>query len=203
MQAPLSELEAVNDMLLVIQQAPINSFSANVHDANIARSELAKVAREISAHGFSFNTDKNYVLTPTQDGIILVPIGALRLDPTDPKQDLVARLNPEISAWCLWDKANLTWQMSEPVRCTIVWSLAFEALPETARSYAALAAGRRFQARTVGDPTSDRFNAEAEARAWATLIKDDAATADRNIFSASPELATKTNRRRRVWRAMV
>lgn len=201
MQAPLTELEAVNDMLLAIGQAPLNSFSSNVHDQSIARSELTKVVREVCAHGFSFNTDENVVLTPTVDGLILLPEGAMRVDPTDPLQDIVARKHPD-GMWALFDKANLTWTMSEPVKCTVVWSFGYDQLPETARSFACLAAGRRFQARTVGDATLDSFGEEAEARAWATLKRDDAAGADRNIFRRSPELAAKTSRRRRVWRAI-
>lgn len=45
--APLTELEAVNDMLAVIGQAPVNAFTANNSDQNIARQELAKVVREV------------------------------------------------------------------------------------------------------------------------------------------------------------
>lgn len=196
MQAPLTELEAVNDMLLAIGQAPVNSFSATILDQTVARAELAKIVREVCLHGFRFNTDDEYELSPNSEGIILVPDGAMRVDPSDPAQRLVDRQHPD-GFRALWDQANLTWEMSEAVKCRIFWSLDFDALPESARSYAVAAASRKFQARTVGDATLDRFNAEDQARAWATLIRDDAAQADRNIFKNSSELRQKTTRRRR------
>lgn len=70
--APLTELEAVNDMLAVIGQAPVNAFTANNSDQNIARQELAKVVREVCAYGFKFNTDEGHTLLPEIDGTIAI-----------------------------------------------------------------------------------------------------------------------------------
>ena len=76
--APLTELEAVNDMLAVIGQAPVNAFTANNSDQNIARQELAKVVREVCAYGFKFNTDEGHTLLPEIDGTIAILLAHVR-----------------------------------------------------------------------------------------------------------------------------
>lgn len=193
--APLTELEAVNDMLAVIGQAPVNAFTANNSDQNTARQELAKVVREVCAYGFKFNTDEGHTLLPEIDGTIAIPAGAMSVDPMDPRQDLTPRQHPT-NGMCLWDAANLSWAISEPVICRIRWSFTFDALPELARGYAVIAAGRKFQARFVGAPELDRFAAEDQQRAWLALQREQAATADINVFRASDEIARKVNRGR-------
>ena len=65
-----------------------------------------------------------------------------------------------------------------------------------ARGYAVIAAGRKFQARFVGAPELDRFAAEDQQRAWLALQREQAATADINVFRASDEIARKVNRGR-------
>lgn len=195
MMAALTELEAVNDMLATIGQAPLNTFNSGILDQNMARAELGKVVREVCLYGFKFNTDENHVLTPNTDGICFLPAGAFSVDPMDPRQDLTVRKHPS-GAFAIWDNANLTWTLAAPVKVRIKWSFDYDALPETARGYAVLAAGRRFQARLVGDRTLDAFAAESEQKAWLSLQREQSATADINMFSASPELAVKTNRRR-------
>jgi hypothetical protein len=193
--APLTELEAVNDMLAVIGQAPVNAFTANNSDQNIARQELAKVVREVCAYGFKFNTDEGQTLTSDIDGFIAVPSGALSIDPMDPRQDLTVRQHPD-KGFGLWDAANLTWTITQPVSCRLRWSFDYDALPELARGYAVIRAGRKLQARLVGSPELDRFAAEDEQRAWLALQREQAATADINIFRASHEIAAKIVRGR-------
>ena len=195
--APLTELEAVNDMLIGIGQHPVNAFSSGITDQNIARAELAKVVRQVLLHGFKFNTDENYVLTPDIDNLIVTPAGAMRVDPMDPNCDLIQRKHPS-GVFALWDAANHTWEISEPVKCRVTWSFGYDALPEAARGYCVIAAARKFQARVIGDINLDRFNQEDEHKAWLTLRREEADSADINMFTASPELAVKIGRRNRM-----
>lgn len=198
MAAPLTELEAVNSMLAATGQAPVNSFSGTISDQNIARGHLANVVREVCSHGFSFNTDENYVLTPDVDGVITIPAGAMSVNPMDPRQNLVQRLHPTHEQMCLWDKANLTWTISEPVKVRIRWSYTYDALPELARVYATVKAGRLFLADFVGDAQRERFAQEDEQRAWINLRRDQTAISDINVFD-NPRIGRKLIRGRRVW----
>ena len=198
MAAPLTELEAVNSMLAATGQAPVNSFSGTISDQNIARGHLANVVREVCSHGFSFNTDENYVLTPDFEGVITSPAGAMSVNPMDPRQNLVQRRHPTRETMCLWDKANLTWAITDPVKVRVRWSYTYEALPELARVFAAVKAGRLFLADYVGDAQRERFAQEDEQRAWINLRRDQTAISDINIFD-NPRVGRKLIRGRRVW----
>lgn len=192
--APMTELEAVNSMLIAIGQLPVNAITPQLQDQNLALDELHKVVREVCQHGFKFNTDDDYVLIPDIDGRIAAPLGALSIDPMDKRQDLTMRKHPTISGFYLYDRANRTFEISTPVKVRIKWSFTFDALPETARSYAVAAASRRFQAYAIGDPIADRFNQEAQQRAWLALQREESANADFNLFSANAELRAKLKR---------
>ena len=92
--APMTELEAVNDMLIGIGQLPVNAIIPEIVDQSIALGELNKVVREVCLYGFKFNTDEDFVLSPDIDGFIAVPTGALDIDPMDKAQDIIVRKHP-------------------------------------------------------------------------------------------------------------
>ena len=68
--APMTELEAVNSMLIAIGQLPVNAITPQLQDQNLALDELHKIVREVCQHGFKFNTDDDYVLIPDIDGSV-------------------------------------------------------------------------------------------------------------------------------------
>jgi hypothetical protein len=186
--APLTELDAVNEMLGSIGQAPVSSLSGLHGDPALAREHLLSMTRYVQLYGFNFNTDQGYTLTPDDDGVIFVPQGALKIDPTDRTQDLVIRRHPE-GQMALWDRPNQTWTMALPVTFDIAWGFPFEDLPEAAKNFITLSASRRFQKRIIGSTELDGFNQEDEARAWSLLLRDERASRDTNVFRQNPELA--------------
>lgn len=190
---PLSELDAVNELLGSIGQASVNSLSSLHGDPAIARGYLLSVNRSVQLYGFTFNTDENYELQPDGDSLLRVPEGTLRIDPMDKRQSLVARTHPD-GFRAMWDLANHTWTMSEPVTFRVTWGFTFEDLPESAKNYITLAGARRFQKRIIGSDELDGYNAEDEERAWSLLLRDERATSDTNVFRRSPSLARMTSR---------
>lgn len=190
----MTELEAVNEMLMSIGQAPVSTLEVSgIKDVNIAKAELLKVSRRVQARGWNWNTDDNYQLSPSAQGIILVPNGALRIDYSDSSRNLVERRHDTGRA--LYDRDNQTFTFTGPVTCKIVWGFAFEDLPETARNYIATSAGRKFQSRVVGSPILDRFAEEDEMKAWLLLEREERASRDTNLFRTNASLANFFNRR--------
>ncbi|WP_343698850.1 hypothetical protein [Caulobacter sp.] len=192
--SPLTELDAVNEMLMSIGQAPVNTLAVSgIRDVNIAKAELAKVNRFVQLYGFAFNTDDDYVLTPDINGRIGIPNGVLRIDPMDPRANIVQRRHPT-AGLCLWDGANLTWTMDGPVAFSVTWGFDFADLPETARYFIAIAAARKFQKRIIGSTELDGYNKEDEEKAWAILIRDERRSRDTNSFRTNPQLRRAYNR---------
>lgn len=191
---PMTELEAVNEMLMSIGQAPVSTLEVTgIKDVNIAKAELQKVSRRVQSQGWNWNSDESFPLTPDVDGIILIPAGAIKVDPTDKFTNLVQRRHPT-KGLALYNKDDRTFVFASPVECNIVWAYDFEDLPETARCYIATAAGRKFQSRIVGSRILDAFQAEDEARAWVLLIREERASRDTNMFRRNPGLQAFSNR---------
>lgn len=192
--SPMTELEAVNEMLMSIGQAPVSTLAVSgIKDVNIAKAELQKVSRRVQSQGWNWNSDEAYPLSPDVDGVVLIPAGAIKVDPTDKFVNLVQRRHPT-KGLALYDRDNRTFVFEAPVDCDIVWAYEFEDLPETARCYVATAAGRKFQSRVIGSRILDAFQAEDEARAWTLLIREERASRDTNLFRKNPGLQAFSNR---------
>lgn len=186
--AAMTELQAVNRMLKSIGQAPVSTLAVSgIRDVNLARQDLEEITRDTLVNGWWFNTDEEYELTPDIDGKILIPSGALDVDPSDPTSDVVVRENPD-GALALYDTLNKTYVFTEPVECKVIWGYTFDGLPQVMRTYVATAAGRRFQSRVIGSAILDRFEQEDEQKAWLLLQRRERANRDTNIFRRNPAM---------------
>jgi hypothetical protein len=192
----MDTLEAVNELLESIGQTPVSSLeNVGLGDVNTARSLLNRVTRAVQLHGFDFNTDDDYELTPDTNGLILVPEGVLRIDPMDKASTLKRRRHPE-GQWAIWNTPEQSWVHEDPVTFRIIWAYPFEDMPDSARHYVALSAARKFQKRIIGSDTLDGYNADDEDRAWRALSRDERANRDTNLFTRNPTLAAAIANRR-------
>lgn len=191
-QTPTSELEAINLMLFVIGESPVNTVEdTGVVDAVIARQILTQSSRDVQRIGWHWNTEINYPLTPTfPEGELLLPTNTLKVDTTgvDQAVDSVQRGNR------LYDRKNHSFTFTKEVRVEIVLLLPFDQLPESARSYIAIRAARQFQERMVGSESLWQFNTRDEMRAWADLHSAEADTLGLNVFTDNPSVLRVTNR---------
>lgn len=184
----MTELEAVNEMLMSIGQAPVNTLSVTgIRDVSIARARLQSMTRRVLSRGFNFNTDENYPLLPDTDGIILVPEGALKIEGMGPTDDYTTRRHPKGLA--LYNKTDRTFRFTTSVSVKIVWAFAFVDLPETARDYIATSAGRRLQSKAIGSQILDRFEEDDEMKAWFLLEREERGQRKTNLFRNNATLA--------------
>lgn len=177
-----TELEAINLMLSVIGEAPVNNAEDNgVIDAVIARQILNDTSREVQSRGWHWNTDKGLELSPTYPlpGELLLPANTLQVDTVYPDAgiDAVQRGNK------LWDRRNHTYRFDRPVRIDLIRFLDFEELPQAARTYITVRAARIFQDRVVGSDTLNGFNEKDEVRALVVLRNAEAETGGYNMLA--------------------
>lgn len=175
-----TELEAINLMLSVIGESPVNSdeIDGNV-DAVLARQILHETSREVQGVGWHWNTYKSYPLTPDSNGHILVPGTALRIDATDPTIDVIP-VGPK-----LYDRKQNTNVFTGVLRVDICWLFEFDEIPQVAREFINVRAARKFQDRIVGSETLSGFNREDELRARVALENYDANLGDYNLVRDS------------------
>lgn len=189
---PTTELEAVNLLLDVIGESPINSLSNSaVVDAVKAKATLSEISRAVQSKGWHFNTEKDYELVPTVfDNEIQLPANCLRVDSVgkDRLVDVVQRGSR------LYDRRKHTFKFDKSLTVDLVVLLPFEELPEAARYYIAVRAARVFQARSVGSDTLYQFTAQDEQQALTDLKKAEGLTGDYNMFTGSWSVAKMLQR---------
>lgn len=183
----LTELDAVNLMLIAIGESPINTIEDNgLADAVIARNTLRNVSRQLQQRGWKWNTLKNYELSPTSPlpGLIPLPTNTLSVDVT--KTNGAHRTSDLIDeGGQLYDVDTNTNRFTASVRVDIVLLKAFELLPSPARDLIASRAARIFQQSIIGSAQLSQFNGIDENECLRTLNASETRNTDANIFRNS------------------
>lgn len=176
---PTSELDAVNTILGVIGEAPVNSLEvAGMASVDVARQILHDVSREIQGQDWEFNSETSYSLPLTLEGYIQVPPNILKIDVTD---TWLQKYLPVQRGTRLYDRKNHTYVFPEALDFDVVWFLPFEELPEQLRRYVTIRAARVFQRRFLNSDQVNAITEEEEQRARAEALAADASVADYNM----------------------
>lgn len=166
--APMTRLDAVNDMLLSIGQGTINSLAAAEGvDAANAVIALGTTSREVQERGWYFNRDHDYKLVPDTAGVIALPENCLEFAPRADWRRVVERARK------LYDRENhtFTFAAGTTVYGSVTWLFEFEELPQAARTYIHRKAGRMFQIGAVGSDLLYKFTREMEEEALTALTR--------------------------------
>ncbi len=71
---PLTELEAINEILATGSDSPISTLEENtVIDASLAMNTLRATSVEVQTRGWNFNTEESLKIIPDQEGAIRLP----------------------------------------------------------------------------------------------------------------------------------
>lgn len=199
--APMTELEAINDMLSVIGESPLASLEEvdGVTDAQIAQQILGRENRSVQAQGWSWNTEEDYRLAPDTNGEILLPSNTLSVDPSDGSKDYVYRSPKNDGGQIvpkLYDRLNHTFVISAAVSVTLVLALNFEELPEAARRYVSLRAARKFENRMIGDNQQHQIDEGDALSAKADLMQEECWSTEANVVRDSPSVSRSVLRNR-------
>lgn len=168
---PTTELEAVNTMLAVIGESPINSFEEITADVAIAKNTLSEISRAVQLEGWFWNTEDNFPLKPdTRTQKIKVNPAFLRVHfPYPQEKELVLR------GGYVYDRARHTdiFPKDFSVEVTVTQLLPFEDIPEAARRYIVIRAARVYQGRVVGSGNLWDFTQSDEVMARASMLAEE------------------------------
>lgn len=177
MLLPTSELEAVNLMLEVINEPPINSLKdIGGTEAGVAYRILLECSRKIQQEGRSFNTDQARLLADDA-GHVAIPLNVLKVQAV--KAQYVERGRK------MYDRVYATFVIANPVDVILVRFLGFEDLPEPARYYITVTAARKYAARVVGSQELVGLNERDEAEARLSFLEYELEQNRLHIFSCT------------------
>lgn len=182
--SPTTELEAVNVMLGVIGEAPVNSLEiSGMIDVSTAKQVLHETSRKIQSQGWYCNTEKEYTLNKDENGYIYLPLNNLKIDLSEINYN--TDIEPVVRGTKLYDKKNHTFIFTTNLKFDIVWFLPFTDLPEALRRYITVAAARLFQKRFYSSDQIDAFTKEDEMYAKIEAEHADGDVADYNMVNNS------------------
>jgi len=175
-----SKLDAVNSMLIGIGEAPVNTLNSGLQEAEIAAVVLDSISREVQTLGWSFNTDLRYKLSTNSSKHIPLPSNTLLVDTTKLKRDYNTDIIERNGK--LYDRTKNSFEFDDEVEVDITYLFDFEELPEVARHYITLRAGRKFQENIVGSNEMTQLQFKDEQFALLNLKDFESQSADYNIF---------------------
>ena len=177
-----TQLQAINQMLVGIGQAPVVSLDIANPEIATALSILDSVNREVQGEGWNFNTEINYPFTPDIDGTITVPDGILQI--SDNKNSNVQKYQTVLRNGKLYDKIahSFTFPTANPLLCDIVILFDFADLPQVFQDYIAQRVARVFAGSVVGSKEMFQFNAQDETILRSNCLAYDTNTSGVNIF---------------------
>jgi hypothetical protein len=177
-----TQLQAINQMLTGIGQAPVVSLDIANPEIATALSILDSVNREVQGEGWNFNTEINYPFTPDIDGTITIPENVLQI--SDNKNSNVQEYQTVLRNGKLYDKIAHTYifPTANPILCDVVWLFDFEDLPQVFQDYITQRAARVFAGSVVGSKEMFQFNQQDEGLLRGNCLAYDTGTSEVNIF---------------------
>jgi len=177
-----TQLEAINQMLSGIGQAPVVSLDVANPEIAIAVSVLDSVDREVQGEGWHFNTEVAYPFTADNSGNIYVPVNVLQI--SDNKYANNQKYQTVLRDGKLYDKVKHTYTFTagSTIKCDVVWKFDFEDLPQVFKDYITQRSTRVFAGRVLGSQEMVTFNAQDEALLRANCLAYDTSSSDVNIF---------------------
>ena len=145
------ELQAVNQILASVGQAPVTTLEQTNPDVAIAYNTLLQVSREVQAEGWTFNKEYHYPLTPNSDGEIVIPDNMLQMDLCNDEYYNKDK-DPIRRSGKLYDRTNHTfkWEQRE-LYFDITWFFDWDDLPPVIKDYITSRAATMVSMRIVGD----------------------------------------------------
>lgn len=173
---PLTELEAVNEILASINESPINTLE-NIQDLDTvnALNTLRRINRQFQARGWSFNTFEAYTFNPdiyTHKIKWLDTI--LHIKSTDSKY--IKRGS------YFYDLTNQTFTFTNPIEADVILLTDFEDMPEAAKNYIVAKASTDFALKFLGDDSLVKILLEREKEAWTFFHEYELDTNDYNML---------------------
>ena len=176
-----TELDAVNQILSSVGQAPVTTLDLQNPEVFITVNTLREISKQVQLEGWTFNTERKYpMVRNAATNEISVPSNVLSIDGNDPthrnKYDLVVRNGK------LYDRLNNTYTFTEDVKVDVLWYFDFQYLPPAVQSFITAKAARLSAIKMVGDRELNVLLEEQEAMCRATLIEDECNSGDYSMF---------------------
>ena len=179
--AASTELDAVNQILSSVGQAPVTTLDLQNPEVSIVLNTLREVNKQVQAEGWIYNTERHVEFPPdTITKEIAYPSNVLQLDANRETHkdtyDLVRRNGK------LYDRYKHTYQFTKTIEADVVWYFDFTDVPPAFQAYITARAARMCCVKMVGDRELQALLQEQEMMTRAAAIEYDCQQGDYSMF---------------------
>lgn len=176
-----TELDAVNQILSSVGQAPVTTLDLQNPEVSIVLNTLREINRQVQSEGWIFNTERDYVMQRnTNTNEIVYPYNILQMDANVEHHrndyDLVRRNGK------LYDRLHHTFQFTEDIHADITWYFDFTDVPPAIQTYITARAARMCATKLIGDQEINKLLAEQEVYTRAAAIEYECNQGDYSMF---------------------
>tara|TARA_S200002703_G_scaffold103583_1_gene89846 strand:+ start:58 stop:669 length:612 start_codon:yes stop_codon:yes gene_type:complete len=174
-----TELDAVNEILSSVGQAPVTTLNLQNPEVAIPFNTLKEVSKEVQLEGWSFNVERDYEITPDTNDEIKFPSNVLYYDSNRHHRDAYDLVRRDGK---LYDRLNHTYKFTKSIRLDITWYFDFQDLPPAIQAYITARAARICAVRMIGDQNLQQMLEDKEQITRAFAIEQDCAQGDYSMF---------------------
>lgn len=188
----IEQIDAVNEMLAAVGQAPVNQLEATNPDVALAFDTLTRTSREVQAEGWSYN--KEYKVTRTRVNVTVgdtvetrvpIPNDIVFMDlctsHKNSTQDSVIRSDANGNRY-LYDRKNHTFNFTFDPEVDIIYEFDYLDLPQPIQDYVLARATAVFASRLVGDQQLYQILKTAEAERRVAALEFECNQGDYTFF---------------------
>jgi hypothetical protein len=194
----MTKLDAVNNILASIGEAPVNSLSSGLPDAELAESFLDRENRRIQLMGWHCNTLNDYELSKNAANQFVLPDNTLKCDTVNPRShrktlttppphayiNATMRRSDDDTMWLMFDADNNTelWTNETTLTVRLVQFIEFANLTPALQIYVHASAAHKFQKSVMGSQVLRAFTDEDVSEAEVIAINEDMENEDLNVI---------------------
>lgn len=187
----MSELDAVNKILAVAGDSPVQTLEDEYVQAKLARQLLTRASRDIQSMAWWFNEEQQVKLIPDIAGNITLPVNLISCIPNNDAGEIVQRGNR------LYDRANRTYLFTAPVSVDITLLLEWSELPQAARAHIVDVACTQYNNDFFGSEEIKRHLEKNEGKSYVVLKANDTDARDVNLLNNERAYSIAFRNRRR------
>jgi len=179
--AASTELDAVNQILSSVGQAPVTTLDLQNPEVAIVLTTLREVNKQVQAEGWNYNVERGYEFTPdSTTKHIAYPTNVLQLDTSKFKHR--DDFDPVRRDGKFYDRLKHTYEWDNVIEADVTWLFEFEDVPPAIQLYITARAARLAANKMVGDTTLFQLLQEQEIQTRAAALEYDCNQADYSIF---------------------
>lgn len=169
-------LEAVNNMLLLIGEAPVQSLTnTDFQPAAIAKALLENETKLIQSRGWNFNTTLKEVLELSPEGYLYVPSNTLSCVPFYKDQGIVLKGDR------MYNLNTNSYVFTANLEVNITYLYSFPDCPIQFQNYVEIVAGRKFENRMLKTGSMYQLTDKEERDAKVAFLEYDTALKSPNV----------------------